>query len=738
MPAGDGVHGREASGTGTSTAGEMLLPPFLVVRDAGHAPVNGRYIPDGTLSGKPKYKQVGGHSIIFFMEGRWRLNDEDVTDERCYDALVEESVESVEVEERMEQQLSASASAVPPSEWVQFQSRFGAVPRLAFGTGRDLQEDDVVTISSSHEELDWSGCPENEEERRLSLSSAPWTLRVQKLSGGDWFYSTEFPQKVVPVAAVDVVNLMGKAFRVCLEGNSELKPRASRATTHGGHGGSEAASNPEPPPTPFLVVVGAGHSRVNGRYVHDGTFSGKPRYKQVDGTSIIFFTAGKWRLNDEEITDERCYDGMQGDVPMPPDAWVQTHHRYGTVPQVSVGTGRDLLVGDVVSIVKGQDEVDWSGCPESDRAKHLPLATAAGRGTGGPRPRTVTVHRLLGEWFYPREASELIAPVAALGTVTLMGKPQLLETRVSTSAPNPSGAEAAPTPFLVVAGAGYAPVNGRYVHDGTYAGKPRYKQVSGNSIIYFMEGRWRMNDGETTAGEPKYEAPPNHLPMPPCEWSTDLEEFQPAPTLSMGTCKDIQEGDQVTIVAWDEDVDWSGCPESSEARLRFSPSSWTVTVHRVTRGAWFYPKEFETLVAPLAALGLVNFMGKAYSIHGAQRGPARSPAMRNLGKEEKRKGKIGGGHDEDWCDEPATERFKCAICLLVARGAMVHKCGSVLFCKSCWKQSTAKNGKAAKCPVCRKGGASVQAHCERRCIDNLQIRCPKRCGATFPLCEKVL
>lgn len=76
----------------------------------------------------------------------------------------------------------------------------------------------------------------------------------------------------------------------------------------------------------------------------------------MDGTSIIFFTAGKWRLNDEEITDERCYDGMQGDVPMPPDAWVQTHHRYGTVPQVSVGTGRDLLVGDVVSIVKGQDE----------------------------------------------------------------------------------------------------------------------------------------------------------------------------------------------------------------------------------------------------------------------------------------------------------------------------------------------------------------------------------------------
>ena len=44
--------------SGPGRLGEMLLPPFLVVRDAGHAPVNGRYIPDGTLSGKPKYKQV--------------------------------------------------------------------------------------------------------------------------------------------------------------------------------------------------------------------------------------------------------------------------------------------------------------------------------------------------------------------------------------------------------------------------------------------------------------------------------------------------------------------------------------------------------------------------------------------------------------------------------------------------------------------------------------------------------
>ena len=31
--------------------------------------------------------EVGGNSIIFFMSGKWRLNDEEVTDERCYDAV---------------------------------------------------------------------------------------------------------------------------------------------------------------------------------------------------------------------------------------------------------------------------------------------------------------------------------------------------------------------------------------------------------------------------------------------------------------------------------------------------------------------------------------------------------------------------------------------------------------------------------------------------------------------------
>ena len=32
---------------------------------------------------------------------------------------------------------------------------------------------------------------------------------------------------------------------------------------------------------PFLVVAGAGYEVLNGRYVPEGTFSGKAKYKQA-------------------------------------------------------------------------------------------------------------------------------------------------------------------------------------------------------------------------------------------------------------------------------------------------------------------------------------------------------------------------------------------------------------------------------------------------------------------------
>lgn len=43
---------------------------------------------------------------------------------------------------------------------------------------------------------------------------------------------------------------------------------------------------------------------------------------EVGGNSIIFFESRLWRLNDEEDTNTRCYDGPEDDSPMPPLEWV--------------------------------------------------------------------------------------------------------------------------------------------------------------------------------------------------------------------------------------------------------------------------------------------------------------------------------------------------------------------------------------------------------------------------------
>ena len=83
--------------------------------------------------------------------------------------------------------------------------------------------------------------------------------------------------------------------------------------------------------------------------------------------------ADKWRLNDEEVTDERCYDAAEsaghgvghGDTP-PLGAWVQINNRYGPAPMLSLGTYRDLQEGDSVVLDKNSRSMDWSQCPETN------------------------------------------------------------------------------------------------------------------------------------------------------------------------------------------------------------------------------------------------------------------------------------------------------------------------------------------------------------------------------------
>ena len=68
---------------------------------------------------------------------------------------------------------------------------------------------------------------------------------------------------------------------------------------------------------------------------------------------------------------------------------------------------------------------------------------------------------------------------------------------------------------------------------------------------------------------------------------------------------------QVILEGNSRAIDWSG-QESSSQHFSFSEPK-KVTIHRV-EGHFFYPAEFQTLLAPLAAVGAVIFFKKPHSI----------------------------------------------------------------------------------------------------------------------------
>ena len=176
-------------------------------------------------------------------------------------------------------------------------------------------------------------------------------------------------------------------------------------------------------------------------------------------------------------------------------------------------------------------------------------------------------------------------------------------------------AESSALPFLVVRGAGHAPVNGRYAHVGVHNGKPKYKKVDGESIIYYWLDRWMLHHEDSTFGW-LYETMEGNSELPPFQWQTlhDARIAPPAPNLSFGSFEDLQVGDEVTFVHSSLDFDWTGC--SSDRRLIFGPG-YPVIIHRID-GAWFFPTNFPDMAAPLAALGSVKLRGTEHPIAGAE------------------------------------------------------------------------------------------------------------------------
>lgn len=747
-------------------------PPFLVVSGAGHPPVNGRYAQEGLFSGRPKYKQLGGNSIIFFTAGKWRLNDEEVTDERCYDG--------------------EGDAAMPPREWLQFHTRFGTVPSLSLGTFRDLQEGDQVFIERE-EDVDWSGFPEDRQ--RFRFRDFPCHLTVGRIQG-DWFVP-EPGSGSVPLRAVRSVRLRGVKHRIsegelaqeilvqgaggsfseangfyrhhgehngkviyqkaedrsmgavyfdaqwkiglhgvedwvyCHPDESLSQPPSSR--WRGSEASEEGSGSVSICSVPQVLVVANGSPMMNGRYARAEDLNGKPKFRQVGGSSVLQFEDG-WKMKGAEMSEHSYYH--PDDVALPP-----------TGDWSAVGGGESPRVSLLHSPISSAPRFFWvqgaGGVGEQTNGCYVCIGSSNGKpkywqmdGAGIIYFRgtwRINYRDQEGGWYYQHPTRADLPPSRGWTTEGYSGRGDPAPSLEPQARYSSEGFQQPHPPFVVVRGAGHPPVNGRYANVGFHEGKPKYKQVEGESIIFFEADLWRLNDEENTR-QRKYDGPSSGAERngvtPPREWVAFNSRYGSAPTLSFGSSRDLREGDVVTIVKDDTEVDWSGCPEDGEdsegSRLSFRPP-WTVTVQRIVSGAWFYPTLFPQLVAPLSAVGLVSLAGKMHRVAEAQE--ASGGANGSVDEPE-----VTGGYDEEWFSEQEVERFRCPICFLVARDAMAHDCGAVLFCETCWVKCMAED---SKCSVCRKDGSTVApAHFERRAIRNLLVKCPNGCGENFQLYDK--
>jgi len=298
-----------------------------------------------------------------------------------------------------------------------------------------------------------------------------------------------------------------------------------------------------------------------------------------------------------------------------------------------------------------------------------------------------------------------------------------------------------PPPFFVVRGAGLSSVNGRYAHVGSHGGRPKYRKVDGEAILFFEAGVWRLNTEENT-NQRCYDGVDRTAAFPPSDWETIDRDDHPAPTVSMGTWQDLQVGDKVTFKEGDGAADWSGSPTAVPGEPGRSPHSLSYSAGdsqciREISGEFFFSQVWQRLYAPLDALGVVQLRGTDHCIKPAvrrgrgDRGASEAASPPRTEHQDVTE-EVTGGYDEDWVED--VERFKCPICLQVARNAISHDCGSALFCELCWVISQADD---EKCPVCREDGRTVApSYFERRSIKNLMVKCPNACGGTFALHDK--
>ena len=148
--------------------------------------------------------------------------------------------------------------------------------------------------------------------------------------------------------------------------------------------------------------AGGRGSQVNGRYVPTDTYNGKPKFRQQNGSGIIYFDCF-WKINYRDDPRGWYYSDPHQCAMVPPTGeWTIAGYSGGDAnpaPEVV----RAFEAGDSVKFVNlTLDDIEWSSCP---RPKLSPVLG-----------QSYTVNEIRGEWFQDRSSSHW-GPLSAVEVV---------------------------------------------------------------------------------------------------------------------------------------------------------------------------------------------------------------------------------------------------------------------------------------------------------------------------------
>eukprot|EP00928_Gymnodinium_smaydae_P033494 TRINITY_DN23982_c0_g1_i2.p1 TRINITY_DN23982_c0_g1~~TRINITY_DN23982_c0_g1_i2.p1 ORF type:complete len:253 (-),score=22.93 TRINITY_DN23982_c0_g1_i2:184-942(-) len=140
---------------------------FIEVSNAGRAVLNGIYVKLGSLNGRPKYSQVGGTGLIFFVKfwkitnGKWSKLES--PDGWCYG-------------------VSDATGALPPmGGWrddSENEEGTGSPPKLAWYSHRDAEIAEGCSMVPAHVQHHWEDMFDDEESKDVTVEARDGQVRV--------------------------------------------------------------------------------------------------------------------------------------------------------------------------------------------------------------------------------------------------------------------------------------------------------------------------------------------------------------------------------------------------------------------------------------------------------------------------------------------------------------------------------------------------------------------------------